>query len=212
MKGWKEQFLKSLGKDGPADFSEAMEDVPLYAESLGAVEVATVGIEVLAKEVVRSVSLTMAMALDSCQSPIEVAMFFALTSQAVGFGPHMPTVVVWDGHPSQIVDRIGWGTVEIRPQAQIGEHRVDFLVTFSHDPIGDDGKRTRIERKLIVECDGHDFHDRTKGQASRDRERDRALQAAGYQVFRYTGADLWADVFKCSHEVLRHLMPLSEEA
>ena len=49
------------------------------------------------------------------------------------------------------------------------------------------------EARLVVECDGFDFHERTKEQASRDRRRDRALQRAGFKVYRYTGSDIWAD-------------------
>lgn len=39
----------------------------------------------------------------------------------------------------------------------------------------------------VIECDGHEFHERTKRQAARDRSRDRAIQAFGYRIFRFTG-------------------------
>jgi very-short-patch-repair endonuclease len=55
---------------------------------------------------------------------------------------------------------------------------------------------------LAVECDGHDFHERTKEQAARDRSRDRALQAAGYTVMRFTGSELYRDPMRCVREVL----------
>jgi very-short-patch-repair endonuclease len=51
---------------------------------------------------------------------------------------------------------------------------------------------------LIIECDGHEFHDRTKEQASNDRARDRKLKKLGYEVFRYTGSDIYSDPFKCA--------------
>jgi hypothetical protein len=44
--------------------------------------------------------------------------------------------------------------------------------------------------RLIIECDGHEFHDRTRQQASNDRRRDRNMLSAGYPVFRYTGHDI----------------------
>src|ERR1041384_1385190 len=47
----------------------------------------------------------------------------------------------------------------------IGSYRVDILLAgFVH---------------LAIECDGHDFHDRTKQQAAYDRARDRELLLAG---------------------------------
>ena len=55
---------------------------------------------------------------------------------------------------------------------------------------------------MVIECDGHNFHERTKEQASSDKERDRTLQKFGLLVFRYTGSDIWGDVFGCAHEAL----------
>ena len=53
----------------------------------------------------------------------------------------------------------------------------------------------------VVECDGHDFHERTKEQARRDRSRDRRLQDAGYRVFRFTGSEIYRDPLGCADEV-----------
>jgi very-short-patch-repair endonuclease len=49
---------------------------------------------------------------------------------------------------------------------------------------------------VVVECDGHDFHERTTQQASRDRQRDRRLAFRGIHCLRYTGSDIfrWAGV------------------
>ena len=54
---------------------------------------------------------------------------------------------------------------------------------------------------FIVELDGHNFHERTKKQAARDRSRDRAMQASGFQVIRFTGSELWRDPLKCVRDV-----------
>lgn len=86
----------------------------------------------------------------------------------------------------------GGSTLYIRPQAVIGDVRVDFLL---HSLFND-------HRRLIVECDGHDFHERTKEQAARDRARDRTLVLDGYQVFRFTGSELWRDPMRCASQVL----------
>lgn len=66
------------------------------------------------------------------------------------------------------------------------------------------GSKT-VEKKMVIECDGHEFHERTKEQARRDRERDRFLQSIGYLVFRYTGAEIWADVFERADEAVKVL-------
>lgn len=43
---------------------------------------------------------------------------------------------------------------------------------------------------IDLECDGHDYHERTPEQASHDKERDRELQKLGWFVARYTGRDI----------------------
>lgn len=84
----------------------------------------------------------------------------------------------------------------VRPQATIGARRADFLVhAFDH-------RRTRSWRRLIVECDGHDFHERTKVQARRDRSRDRLALMDGYDCFRFTGSEIWSDPWGCAGEIL----------
>lgn len=50
---------------------------------------------------------------------------------------------------------------------------------------------------LVVECDGHDFHEKTKEQAKRDKSRDRDLQAAGITVLRFTGSEIYNDINQC---------------
>jgi very-short-patch-repair endonuclease len=56
---------------------------------------------------------------------------------------------------------------------------------------------------LVIECDGHDYHERTKEQAARDRSRDRALQSRGYTMFRFTGSEIFRDPVRCAEQVLR---------
>lgn len=56
---------------------------------------------------------------------------------------------------------------------------------------------------IAIELDGHDFHERTKEQATRDKRRDRALVAAGWSVLRFTGSEVIkspSDVFDAWEE------------
>ncbi len=85
----------------------------------------------------------------------------------------------------------------ILPQAQIGNWRVDFLICATNDS----GDRKPAWRKVIVECDGHDFHERTKEQAAKDRSRDREAQMNGYHILRFTGSELWRDPWGCAGKV-----------
>ena len=87
----------------------------------------------------------------------------------------------------------GWKTT---PQKQIGKYRVDFLVEGYYFE-----KPSRFSQ-IIIECDGHDFHERTKEQAGRDKKRDRELQALGFKVYRFTGSEIWKTDGRCVLESL----------
>lgn len=86
------------------------------------------------------------------------------------------------------------------PQVPIDRYRVDFLVAALdvHKSTPD----KRVWRRLVVECDGHDFHERTKEQAAKDRSRDRYLSMKGFDIFRFTGSELWKDPWDCAEQVL----------
>jgi very-short-patch-repair endonuclease len=55
---------------------------------------------------------------------------------------------------------------------------------------------------IVIECDGHDYHERTKEQAAHDRKRDRAMTEAGIVVLRFTGSEIWKNPFSCAEQVL----------
>jgi len=80
-------------------------------------------------------------------------------------------------------------------QVKIQPYTVDFLLMFLH-PFDDS------TGGVIAECDGHDFHERTKEQAAHDKKRDRFLQSKGYKVLRFTGSEIWKDPCGCAATVL----------
>lgn len=99
-----------------------------------------------------------------------------------------------------LVDTASAGTtLFVRPQAHLGDYRVDFLVTALD--IHASGPE-RIWRRLVVECDGHQFHERTKEQAAKDRSRDRWLTSKDFDVYRFTGSELWRDPWACADQIL----------
>lgn len=72
-------------------------------------------------------------------------------------------------------------------------YRIDFRLhaVFAGDTVID----------YAIECDGHDFHEKTKEQAKRDRQRERALISAGYKVIRFTGSEIFEDPYYCASEL-----------
>ena len=89
--------------------------------------------------------------------------------------------------------------VYVFPQVSIGRYRVDFLCAVKMHPA--DGPYQM--KYLAVECDGHDFHEKTKQQASRDKLRDRTLLLHGIPCMRFTGSEIWNDAYACMKQVDR---------
>lgn len=89
--------------------------------------------------------------------------------------------------------------IYVYPQITIGEYRVDFYLVHVDQEEGS---------PLIVECDGHDFHEKTKEQARRDKARDRYLVSQGYRVLRYTGSEIYNNPEGVAHEILSVLLNL----
>jgi very-short-patch-repair endonuclease len=80
--------------------------------------------------------------------------------------------------------------------APIGPYEADILLSEVHAP----------DRALVVvECDGHEFHERTKEQAAHDKRRDRYLAAEGYRVLRFAGSEVYADPHTAAREVYAFL-------
>lgn len=88
----------------------------------------------------------------------------------------------------------GW---EVAAQVPIGRYRADFTVTNNMNV----KQYNEIPCRLVVEVDGHEWHERTKGQAARDKSRDRAIQADGWRVLRFTGSEVWNDPVSCAREI-----------
>lgn len=116
-----------------------------------------------------------------CESPIEKMLGFEL---AEAFSDYQD----WDSPPrliaQQKVDRFS------DPDRH---YRLDFAVIAERE-------WPYPTIRIAIECDGHNFHERTKAQARRDRQRDRDLQASGWIVLRFTGQEIYEDAAACAHE------------
>lgn len=96
----------------------------------------------------------------------------------------------------------------IYPQKKIGNYRVDIFVEYfvTYYPFDENGEYKALEGRLIIECDGHEFHEKTKEQAKRDKKRDRFLQKKGYTIFHYTGSEIYNDSVKLALECVDFVM------
>lgn len=132
-------------------------------------------------------------------SPIEAAFAQGLHQVFEAYGGG---VIVANSDPmtfGEVLEQSSIGAsvpfaVYVFRQVKIEGYRVDFLLT--HRKGGD-----VFPRAVVVECDGHEFHERTKEQAESDKRRDRDLQSKALPVFRVTGTEIWRSPVKTAFDV-----------
>jgi len=149
--------------------------------------------------------------LSLCESPAEQNFLAAAISYFdLRYNEHFKRgQAVFDrGGPANC----GLFTLLVQPQFEISSftesYRADFV--FSLTRYARNGV-PRIWAKTVVEIDGHDFHEKTKFQASRDKKRDRDFLSEGYVTMRFSGSDIYHRPFECVEEVSFHLDRAAEE-
>jgi very-short-patch-repair endonuclease len=132
--------------------------------------------------------LTMRTELDyeECKSPIETIFNFAFD---------IYHYCILDNHA--VYDMSRQEPIEIDGKTYI----VDFLI--EQDSVED------IDYKLVVECDGYEYHS-TKEQIQKDNDRDIALKTAGYDVVRFTGSQIFNTPMQCAAKVLNLLETMAK--
>ena len=120
----------------------------------------------------------------ACESEIEVLFVAAIETFGREFFENIVYRVRSGAGSFLFVGDCGdyFSRLTVEPQKTVGQYRADFFLTFSEYGPGDDGRGAYYVRNLVVECDGHNFHERTPEQARRDRKRDRYFQRMGLRV------------------------------
>ena len=128
--------------------------------------------------------------VDRLQSPIEDIFYTACALQCFADYEDFEPDTVFD--PVAQKETIGYG-VSVLPQHKIGNYRVDFLL------IRNTGRHSE---SVVVELDGHAFHDKDKRQRAYEKARDRFLVKNGYRVLHFTGSEVVADPYGVAYEAL----------
>jgi len=93
-------------------------------------------------------------------------------------------------------------------QAEINTGKKTYRVDFLFDSQGEfsDFYTCQNNFKLVIECDGHEFHHATKEQVKRDNERQMNLKKAGYDIIRFSGTQLYEDPWKCAEDAIEYIL------
>lgn len=122
-----------------------------------------------------------------CESPIEKDMVTALLDDEALNKGLRPNIA------GKKFARQSESDVLIRVQMPVGGYRADIAVSI------DGGRR------VVVECDGIEFHDRTPKRFIAERQRDREFLILGWPTMRFTGAEITRNPAACAREVVEYL-------
>ena len=91
-------------------------------------------------------------------------------------------------------------------QTKNKKYIVDFLI------FGDEYINTFLKKdfKLIIECDGYDFHQKTKKQVNYDNQREYDLKMEKYDILRFSGSKIYNEPIKCANEILNYIREKNE--
>lgn len=177
-------------------------------------ELEKIGIDLIIKSFIESAprlySMIMESEMEKCKTPIEKYFLLGYFTNSYILNPES----IFDGYQCVLdggninFDRAIKYKHECVQENHVGElivicqHKIDkYIADFVFLYIFYDTLSDQIEDiKVVVECDGHDFHEKTKEQAQHDKERDRRFIELGYIVLRFTGSEIYKDPFKCAAE------------
>jgi len=123
----------------------------------------------------------------ACKSPLEVRLLGAFLASGFFEACRAESELVVAHGP------LGLLLSQLPLVATTRRYRLDFAVV---DPSTD--------VFLAIEVDGFEWHS-SRSALVYDRERDRRLKAAGWEVLRFAGREVHQDAFRCVREVLRFL-------
>ena len=148
--------------------------------------------------------------ISKCESPIEKLFYIAYCICVSAYNYRVFSGYSDSRSPFEYDDIYPFGSqFELKPQAEISledkKYRADFL--FDTDQIYL-GKHWVFKRsfKLIVECDGHEFHEKTKKQVAQGNKRDLELKKHGYDVLHFSGSQIHNEPLTCAHEVIEYIL------
>jgi very-short-patch-repair endonuclease len=192
-----------------------IDNAPLTRDSEDVQEAFTLTLRTLSRVYVEDVYHSLFSTFRACGSQIESMLLSALLTYAAASSVKLKVIT---NRVTYMLNRQTGNDQElvIILQHVIGDYRVDFLLElneivpdFNKEIMTRDGQKIpgscTGNAKVLVECDGHDFHEKTKEQAEKDKKRDRILQSAGFHIFRFTGSEIWRNPITCAKEIFDYL-------
>lgn len=125
---------------------------------------------------------------EECKSPIEIIFNFAYD------------LMRFDGEDK-------YPCVELERQYEIEANGNRYIADFAISKDNSYYQEYDVENPLylIIECDGHEFHEKTKEQVEYRNRRDLDLQMAGYDVLHYSGSQIYNEAINVAKRTILYM-------
>lgn len=95
-------------------------------------------------------------------------------------------------------------------QAPIKIKKKKYFADFLFEP-DEYVNRYNTNAKVVIECDGYEFHQKTKEQVQHDNEREYDLKMANYEVIRFSGTQIFNSPIKCAEDAYNYIFKRIKE-
>lgn len=81
-------------------------------------------------------------------------------------------------------------------------YRADFTIWY--DDIVNQGLKEDFA--LAIECDGYEFHQKTKKQVEKDNKREYDLKMNGWEILRFSGSEIYNSPMECADKIIKYVI------
>lgn len=86
------------------------------------------------------------------------------------------------------------------------DYKMDFFLYLDCFSMEDpQGKKFKFPFFVAIECDEHDYHEKTKDRTKKDKAKDNKLITGSLNILRFTASEITSDTDKCIEEIDRLL-------
>lgn len=128
---------------------------------------------------------------NGCKSPIEQILLFAFNIRVFERLKEFKSAIDFCLVPQK--------------EIKIGKKKYFADLYFDAEEISENCEIDIGNLKLVIECDGHDYHHASKQQVKKDYERETDLKLAGYDILRFTGSQIYGDPYRCADTIIDYI-------
>lgn len=98
----------------------------------------------------------------------------------------------------------------VEPQYEVVCNGKRYYLDFSIIHYGCLNDDLKEEFKLAIECDGYEFHQKTKEQVDYDNQREYDLKIQGFEILRFSGREIYNNPMGCAMKVINFIVDRNE--